>query len=211
MNEWLKVYIEKEKPGFSQYPEILTYLENLSTILKKGRYLHTLGVVETSRKMAKAHGEDLVKAMTAAALHDYAKHWTKEALLDYAANCQLVLDAVMADSTELMHGFVGAEAIKQDFGIIDEDILNAIRYHTIGRADMSLLEKIVYLADAVEPGRDYPGVKQLRWLALEHLDQGILESVRSTLSYVLDKGQPMHPASVALYNELSVKLKNQGK
>lgn len=211
MNEWLKVYIEKEKPGFSQYPEILTFLESLSSVLKKGRYLHTLGVVETSRRMAKAHGEDLFRAMTAAALHDYAKHWTKEELLTYAKNCGLNLDPVMADSTELMHGYVGAEAVRADFGIEDEDILDAIRYHTIGRAGMSLLEQIVYLADAVEPGRDYPGVKQLRWLAIEHLEQGILESVRSTLSYVLDKGQPMHPASVALYNELSGKLKSQGK
>lgn len=211
MNEWLKTYIDSEKPGFAQYPEILTRLEDVAKVLKKGRYIHTLGVVETSRKMAKAHGEDFIRAMTAAALHDYAKHWSKEELQALASERNLELDPVMAASTELMHGYVGAEAVREHFGIEDEGILDAIRYHTIGRAQMSLLEKIIYLADAVEPGRDYPGVKQLRWLAVEHLDQGILESVRSTLGYVLDKGQPMHPHSVALYNELSMTLKNQGK
>lgn len=187
--------------------QIIGYLETLEKRLKKSRFNHTLGVVETACKMAKHHGADPVSAMTAAALHDYAKNLTVDELSSYAQERQLEVDAVMNASGELLHGLVGAEMVKQCYGIDDEDILNAIRFHTTGRSGMSLLEQIVYLADAIEPGRsEYPGLKGLRKLAYDHLDAGVLVSVTGTLNYVLERGLPIHPNSVALYNELLMRL-----
>lgn len=182
---------------------VIGYLEVLEKRLKKSRFVHTLGVVETAAQMAKAHGAEPEKAMIAAALHDFAKNLTQDELLDYAQAKKLLLTDEDLKSPEVLHGPVGAEMVREAFGIEDVDILNAIRFHTIGRAGMSLLEKIVYLADAIEPGRsEYPELKNLRKLAFEDLDKGILLSVKSTINYVLERGFFMHPSSVALYNEL---------
>ncbi len=182
---------------------VIGYLEILEKRLKPSRFKHTCGVVETAGKMALHHGIDIHKTMVAAALHDYAKNMSPEALLEYAETHQIEVDSVMKVSTELMHGLVGAKMVQFELGIEDQEILDAIAYHTIGRNQMSLMEKIVYLADAIEPGRsEYPGLEALRKIAYKDLDQGILASVTSTLNYVLERGFIIHPNSVALYNEL---------
>lgn len=182
---------------------IIGYLELLEKRLKPSRFKHTCGVVETAGKMALHHGADLHKTMVAAALHDYAKNMTPEALLEYADGHHVEVDPVMRASAELMHGLVGAKMVQIELGIEDQDVLDAIAYHTIGRNHMSLMEKIVYLADAIELGRtEYPGLESLRKFAYKDLDQGILASVTSTLTYVIDRGIVIHPNSVALYNEL---------
>lgn len=189
------------------HEKIISYLEVLALRLKKSRFQHTLGVVSTANKMAKHYGVDPEAAMTAAALHDYAKHMDQVELLRFAVDNQLPVDEVMVLSGELLHGLVGAQMVQEDFSISDADVLNAIRFHTIGRRQMSLLEKIIYLADAIEPGRsEYPGLKGLRKLAYENLDAAVLVSVTSTLNYVLSRGLPVHPNSVDLYNELLAQL-----
>ncbi len=183
---------------------IVAYLEILELRLKKGRFIHTLGVVETAAKMARHYGVDPVQVMTAAALHDYAKNLSANELLEFAENNEVPIDDIMKQSAELLHGLVGAEMVRVAFAIDDQQVLDAIRYHTIGRKNMSEIEKIVYLADAIEPGRDYPGLEVLRAIAFEDLDKGVFISVKETLSYVLEKGLSMHPNSVDLYNQLVV-------
>lgn len=184
-------------------PEVIGYLELLEKRLKSSRFKHTCGVVTTAYKMAKHYDADPHKAMVAAALHDYAKNMTGEALIAYAEQKGLKTDGVMKTSGELLHGLVGAHMTAEELGIQDEEILNAIAYHTVGRKDMGLIEKIVYLADAIEPGRsEYPGLEALRDLAFKDLDMAILISVTGTISYVLERGLPIHPGSLELYNSL---------
>lgn len=206
MGKRLGQFIEENPNSFEMYPQIMTYLNNLEEHLKKGRFFHTCGVVKTAKELADYYHIDREKAMTAAALHDYAKHYSAEEMVKYALKSNIEIDEVMARSSELLHGYVGAQMVFERFGVSDEDTLNAIRFHTIGRAKMTLLEKIIYLADAIEPGRDYPGVKGLRELCYENLDEALLVSVTSTLSYVLKNGSQLHPNSVALYNELMAQL-----
>lgn len=182
---------------------IIGYLECLEKRLKKSRFKHTCGVVETACQLAKHYGIDPVKTMAAAALHDYAKNLNSDELLSYAEAHGLPVDAAMKESAELLHGAVGAIMVKNELGIDDSEILSAIAYHTVGRTGMGMIEKIVYIADAIEPGRtEYPGLQELRALVYEDLDQSILISVTSTIRYVMDRGIVIHPNSVALYNEL---------
>ncbi len=205
MGHLLEAYLETlEKKDF--FPKvIIDYLEEMETILKKKRFIHTCGVVKMSKMLANHYCADELVVMTAAALHDYAKHESPQALLAYAQKNGLLVDEVMATSTELLHGYVGSRMIKEKFNISDEQVLGAIAYHTIGRANMSLSEQIVYLADAIEPSRDYKGVQMLRDLAYKDLEKAILVCVSSTLRYVIEKGILVHPNSLMLYNEMILK------
>lgn len=205
MSNLLKNYLESltEEERFPK--EVIHYLREMEGLLKKKRFIHTCGVVKTSRELARLNGEDENIVMIAAALHDYAKHFSAEELLDYASAEGIEVDEVMKTSSELLHGCVGADMVKKRFGITDERILNAIAYHTIGRVGMSLAEQIVYLADAIEPSRDYEGVDALRTLAKSDMSMAILISVSSTLRYVIGNGILVHPNSFMLYNEMILK------
>ena len=141
---------------------ILDYIEkNYSDERKR----HTESVKRTAEKLAKIYGADEKKAGTAALFHDMFRR-----------------------ISALGHGELAAQAMERDYGIDDKEILDAVRYHTTGRPGMSLLEKIIYLADAIEPGRDYPGVEDVRALADEDIDRACLLSMDRTIEYVKEKG-----------------------
>ena len=123
--------------------------------LGKKRFDHTKRVMDLASEMAVTYGEDRYKAETAALLHDYCK------------------DSAGGIENDLNHASMAAEVAKEEFGVTDEDILNAIRYHTTARAGMSKLEKILFLADTVEPGRTYDSIERLRQTSLDDLDSGV--------------------------------------
>jgi len=100
---------------------------------------------------------------------------------------------------ELLHGKVGAAMVQADLGISDEDILCAIRWHTTGRAGMSLLEKIVYIADLIEPGRDFSGIDEIRDLAYRDIDEAMLAALKQVMDFVMCKGFTLHPSSIEAY------------
>lgn len=187
-------------------PSIVSYLEHVQTRLKPSRFIHTLGVVDMAAKLCEAHGGQLEEVMTAAALHDYAKNHHGADLILLAQEFDLDLDPILMSSSELLHGMVGAELVKRELNILNEAILNAIRFHTFGRVGMGLTEKLVYLADAIEDSRKYPGVEKLRKLAVKDLDRAIFDSVGLTIVYVVEQGFVLHPNSVKLYNELAVEF-----
>lgn len=170
--------------------------------LKKSRFEHTLGVVKASVSLAQIHGEDEGKAAVAALLHDYAKNLDSDSFISMINKYGIALDEVSRRDISLAHGLLGAEMVCDELGICDDDILNAIRYHTYGRRTMSQLEKIVYIADAIEPGRDYPGVEALRALALEDLDAALKKAVADSISFVLAKGHALHMNTIELWNTL---------
>ncbi|OLN23422.1 phosphohydrolase [Domibacillus antri] len=165
------------------------------------RYEHTLGVMETAVHLAETYGADVKKAELAAIFHDYAKFRPKEEMK------QLIIDEQMDERLlqfhhELWHAPVGALLVQREVGITDEEILAAIRWHTTGRPKMTLLEKIVYLADYIEPGRRFPGVDDVRGIAAHHLDDAVLTAVKNTIFFLMSKRQPVFPATMDTYNDL---------
>lgn len=176
-------------------------IEAVSEQMPTKRWKHTLGVMETSILLAQQYGADPERAETAAILHDVAKYWPVERMKEIIEQNQLNLDLLEYDK-QLWHSEVGAFVAEKDYGITDPDIINAIRYHTSGRVDMSLLEKIVCLADYIEPGRDFPGVEKIRELAKVSLEEGLLAGFDSTISLLLEKRRVVFPLTMLARNDL---------
>ena len=184
------------------------YIEQLRTHVKDAlrtdnmRYQHTLGVANTSACLAMCHGADMNKAYIAGLLHDCAKCFTPHEQLQLCEKYSVEMDPVLYEQPALTHSFLGAKMAERDFGITDDDILNAIKYHTTGRAGMSLLEKIVYIADCIEPNREYySGLKEIRELAYIDIDKAMKFALKNTLEYNTAKGRVIHPLSYeALYD-----------
>ena len=158
---------------YSAYDDIL---DKLRKALKPERYLHSMRVAVAAVKLNEQLGLDYDKVMTAALLHDSSKYSTRP---------HLELPAELR-SGPVAHAFIGAEEIQVDYGITDPDIINAVRYHTTGRPDMTPLEKLIYLADVIEEGRDFDGVDELRKISYENFEQGFLETVFRQYKYLGD-------------------------
>ncbi|EKN64212.1 putative HD superfamily hydrolase of NAD metabolism [Schinkia azotoformans MEV2011] len=165
------------------------------------RYEHTVGVMETAVQLAEKYGVDSRKAELAAIFHDYAKFRSKEEMR------KIIIDENMPKQlleyhSELWHAPVGAYLVRTEAGILDEDILQAIRFHTTGNKDMNMLDKIVFLADYIEPGRKFPGVDDVRKVAFENLNEAVVMALRNTIKFLLDKKQPIYPDTLETYNTL---------
>ena len=146
--------------------------------LDAARYAHTLGVEQTAREMARQFGEDEEKAALAGLLHDCAKCLPLSQMVKAAKDEKL--DPVMKESKALMHAVAGMHLAQDVYDVHDPEVLGAIRWHTTGHANMTRLEKIVYLADMIEPNRKpYPGLKALRKLCMTDLDEAIKAFVSS--------------------------------
>ena len=147
---------------------------------------HIFGVCETAKSLARHYNADENKAEVAALFHDMFKDITDEELKDYAKN--LGLEEKYQNNINLAHSKIAAAIMASDYNISDEDILNAVKYHTTGRVGMSLLEKIIFIADVIEPGRDYPGVEEVRELVYKDLAEACLTAMKNSVEYVRAKG-----------------------
>ncbi|MCM3663931.1 bis(5'-nucleosyl)-tetraphosphatase (symmetrical) YqeK [Mesobacillus subterraneus] len=174
--------------------------------LTEHRYLHTIGVMETAIKLADRYGADVKKAELAAIFHDYAKFRPKDEMKQIIVE-QRMPSILLEYNSELWHAPVGAFLVEKEAGITDPVVLDAIRYHTSGRIGMTLLDKIVYLADYIEPGRHFPGVDQVRAIAEEDLDNALIQSMKNTIQFLLKKNQPVFPDTFNAYNSI---VKNSG-
>ena len=154
--------------------------------LYERRKKHTLGVRDTALKLAEKYHADKTKAEIAALAHDMYRGLRGEDLNRTVR--ELGLPDKYLDDPNLAHGKIAAIKLASDYGVSDEDILNAVSFHTTGRKGMSLLEKVIYLADAIEPNREYPGVDDIRKEAEISLDGACLRSMESTIKYVLSQG-----------------------
>ena len=169
--------------------------------MPKKRYIHTIGVMETAIRLAHQYGEDPKKAEVAAILHDIAKYadveWMKKVVFEQQ------LDARLLDwDAEILHGPVGAWIAQTEFHVQDEAILNAIRYHTTGRANSTTFEKIIFVADMIEPNRKFLGVDELRAVADDNLDVAFRACVTHLLSFLVASQQAIYPVSIECYNSL---------
>ena len=174
--------------------------------LNEKRYRHTMGVVETSAKLAERYGANTDKAYIAALFHDACKN------LDIDEMNSLVekygIGEVYIDKPQLAHSKLAAAIIQDQFGVDDEDIINAISYHTTGRAEMSLLEKIIYVSDAVEPNRSYPDVEKRYRLAFEDIDRAGFEITDNAIRLVTEAGMYLDPDSIAARDWFQSVLEN---
>ncbi|MBP3896096.1 MAG: bis(5'-nucleosyl)-tetraphosphatase (symmetrical) YqeK [Mogibacterium sp.] len=155
--------------------------------LNEKRYIHSLGVEEMAVHLAEIHGADVEKARFAGRYHDIAKCFTTERMNEYVLRYSLGDEYI--DNPALAHSKVAAAILCNEYGVQDEDLLNAVKSHTTGRAEMSLLEEIVYVADAIEPNRDYPSLKTLQKLAESDLDGCCIIILDFTVDMVRAKGR----------------------
>jgi len=168
--------------------------------LSEKRYQHSVQVADTAQIMAEKFDLNSQKAYLTGLLHDYARDMPFSELIEIAEKNQLMLHPLEKAVPELLHGPVGAFLLLRDMGVQDEEILNAVKHHTLGAVQMSDFEKVIYLADMIEPGRKYPGVEELRKLAYKNLDQAMLFGLENTIKYCLEKKKILHPQTVEVRN-----------
>lgn len=173
--------------------------EKLQSALSVKRYIHTMGVSEEAVRLAEIFGTqaEQQKAKVAGLLHDCAKDYPKELRERFCKEYKVKLDDIMKQQTDLIHPFLGAEVAKREYKVKDEEVLNAIRYHTTGRANMSTLEKIVFIADYIEPNREkFDGLEEARRLAYLDLDMAMKFILEETIAFVKERGRLLHPLSL---------------
>ncbi len=164
------------------------------------RYRHSLGTEEVACDLALIHGYDMWKASIAGILHDCVKDFSDEELINDCIRYHLPISEVERQRVLLLHAKVGAAYAEDIFGIKDEDILNAIRYHTTGRPGMSLLEKIIFISDYIEPNRKpLPEIDRIRWEAYNHLDNAVIMVSKSTLDYLSEIGSVIDSLTMDTY------------
>ncbi|QTD41637.1 bis(5'-nucleosyl)-tetraphosphatase (symmetrical) YqeK [Sporosarcina sp. Te-1] len=168
--------------------------------LPSKRAAHVFRVAETAIALARIYSLDIEKVEIAALCHDIAKAMDRDQLRSIIEDND-VDQRYLSFPHELWHAPVGAVIAERDFGITDEDVLHAIRYHTTGRKGMSDLEKVIYIADLIEPGRDFAGVEDLRIIAQVCLDDAMKASISHTLQYLIGQQAMVFPDSVECYNE----------
>lgn len=172
------------------------------------RYNHSLRVMNTSIELAKLYNYSKEKAAIAGLLHDCGKLQGEINLLKMANDFDIILDNVMKNNKDLIHSPLGEVLAKEEYNISDKDILNAIRFHTTGRENMSLLEKIVYVADFIEPNRKYEGVERIRELAYQDIDESVLWTIDNTIKFIVNRGKLIHLDTIKARNYLII-LKNR--
>ena len=163
--------------------------------LKHKRIPHVLGTEQEAIRLAERYGADVEKARVAALLHDCTKKLDMPAQLALCGQYGIALDELEQRALKLLHSKTGAAIARDVFGV-DDEIYSAIWYHTTGHADMTKLEKIIYLADYIEPSRDFPGVDTLRKVCYEDLDKGLLLGLEMTIEEMTAMGNPVHRATV---------------
>jgi predicted HD superfamily hydrolase involved in NAD metabolism len=174
-------------------------LEIVKQQMHEKRYIHTIGVMETAIELAKRYGVDEKKAEVAAIFHDYAKCRPILEMEEIIKRENLPKD-LLHYNKELWHAPVGAYLVEKEVGITDTDILQAITYHTSGHEQMTMLDKVIYVADYIEPGRKFPGVEEARKLAREDINQALLYALKHTIQFLMEKNQTIYPLTFQTYN-----------
>ena len=164
------------------------------------RFKHSLRVAETAVKLADNYGLDPKKAFLAGLIHDCAKYNEEAYIKKY--NIDFSIYPVCSIKDPVLHSFLGAEVAKKVYNIYDRDVLKAIEYHTTGRPDMSDLEKIIFIADAIEPARDFEGIDKIRKLAFENLNKAMLNLLDSNIIFLIGKKALINPLSFEARNYL---------
>ena len=201
----------READGMHRQTADEQYIEIIRNRLSDYRFHHSLCVAQEAKRLALRHGADPDKAYTAGILHDIMKDTDKEAQLRILRDYNVVLDAVEQQTPMLWHARSGEVFLRNILGVADEEILSAVRYHTTGRAGMSRLEQVVFTADFTSADRNYPDVAVIRGLADQSLTAAIRDGVEYTIRDLIEHGRPVHPDTLAVYNEIVLSEGNGGQ
>lgn len=174
--------------------------KHMEKVQDEKRYEHTLGVAFTATSLAMRYNADIKKAQIAGLLHDCAKCMTNEERISLCNKNKIRITEIEYANPFLLHAKVGAFLAKEKYNVTDPEILSAICYHTTGRPQMTLLEKIIYIADYIEPGRKTaPNLDEVRHLAFENLDEALYKILSDTLDYLQDGEQKVDPMTAKTY------------
>lgn len=181
--------------------------EKLEDSLSPKRFIHSINVMNSSIYLAKKYDEDIRLAAIAGLLHDCARDIRGKDIFDICEKYNIKVDDISSLQTELLHGPIGSILARREYGIEDKPVLNAICNHTLGCENMSKLDKIIFLADYIEPGRKFKGVEKIRKMAEINLDKAVLLSYDNTFRYCIKKGCLIHPKAIFARNQI---LKEMG-
>ena len=170
--------------------------------LSDKRYEHTINVKKMAVKLAKHYGADEEQAALAALLHDAAKEISKDEMRAIMQAHPEYAEGGEERPTPVWHGVCASILARTEWGVTDEAVLSAIACHTAGKAGMTQLDKILYLADMTSAERDWPGVEKLRKLEMKDLDAAMLAALKQTNGFVLSEGKPLDPESKAAYEDI---------
>lgn len=174
--------------------------KKLSGNLKESRYTHTLGVAYTASAMAMALGADIQKAFRAGLLHDCAKGYAIERQMKLCGQYGIILTREMKESPQLLHSALAPYIARDCYGNEDVEIASAVECHTTGKPGMSLLDKIIFIADYIEPGRkDIPDLSEARRLAFSDINQCLLKIIETTMQYLKSRDQAIDPRTTETY------------
>lgn len=178
-----------------------TIKETLKEELSPKLYGHSAGVAETAAELAGRLSIDVNQARIAGWLHDCARDWPDKVLLSFACEHKIIIDDFSLRNPVLLHAPIGA-VLAQMRGVTDTQILGSIRSHTLGAPDMSVLEQIIYVADKIEPGRQYAGAGHIRHLARTNFKEALVHAAAHSIIYVIEKKQSIHPITMQFWNWL---------
>lgn len=186
------------------------FLAEIRKNLGDYRFIHSLNVAKSAVELARRYGADENKAYTAGLLHDIMKDKKPDELLDYIENKNGVkLSEVERSNHKLFHAIAGALYVEKELGVTDSEIIDAIRYHTTGRKNMSLLEKVIYIADFISDDRSYDGVERMREKAKISLETAMEEGLQFSIIELSEKLLPIHPDSIDAYNGIVMNKENK--
>ncbi|MCC3867614.1 bis(5'-nucleosyl)-tetraphosphatase (symmetrical) YqeK [Terrisporobacter mayombei] len=181
--------------------------KTLKEMLPEIRLKHSLNVSKCAVKLSEIYKCDKEQAEIAGLVHDCAKYFTDEQIEDCIEKFNIELDPLEVNNIALSHSVIGSYVAQYVFNINDDEIINAIKYHTTGKENMSLLEKIIYMSDLIEEGRNFPRVEELRELTYSgKLDEALILSFNNTIKFVIDNNQLIHPRTVKARNYILGKL-----
>ncbi len=184
----------------SRYPEFDQYEKLIKERLSKKRFTHSMNVAEECFKLAEHYGADEKRCYLAGLLHDVMKEDTPEKMLKYTMESGLSPDPAEIATKGLWHGIAGAYYVRRELGISDEEIILAIRYHTVGCAGMTLLQKIVYLGDMVSAERDYKGVEKMRRFCYSDIDKAMAIALAYSIETVCGRCGQLPITTIEAYN-----------
>lgn len=182
------------------------FLEILKTRLTPQRLYHSICVAEQAKHLAEKFGGDSEKAYTAGLIHDIMRYEPVEKMLELIENDGQILTDSEKNITVTLHAIAGEVFLRKELGVTDNEILSAVRWHTTGKEDMSLLEKIIYVADLTSEDREYPDILEVRAMAEESLDKTCLRGLSFTIEDNAKKCRPIHIDTVNAFNYLAERI-----
>jgi len=206
-------YTNRTKTEIKRIEEISDKIRNL---MDKDLYGHSVGTMEKAKELFRLHYSKTpgpgpskkelngleYRIILASLLHDYAKIFSYDKLIKEIGKNKWHVDDFSLVCKPILHSFAGGYLVKRDFSIDDSTVLDAIKYHSTGRKNMNIIEKIIYISDKIEKTREYDGIGHLRDLSVRDLDACLIETYRFNIIYLLNKKQALHPDTCGIWNNI---------